>query len=129
MCLRVTFTSLALSLLLIGASFAQTPPQETFSIDHVTVIDPATGNRLADRTVVLHGDGILSVQPSSPASAAQGRVIDAHGGFLIPGLCEPSPSSSTASTSTAPPSTPFSTKPSAATTKANYTNSPSPNSL
>src|SRR5580693_751263 len=64
----------------------QAPPQETTSITHVTVIDVATGRKLADQTVVLQGERILSVSAADPAAAPQGRVIDAHGGFLIPGL-------------------------------------------
>jgi hypothetical protein len=64
----------------------QAPPQETTSITHVTVIDVATGRKLADQTVVLQGERILSVSATDPAAAPQGRVIDAHGGFLIPGL-------------------------------------------
>jgi hypothetical protein len=64
----------------------QTPPQEATSITHVTVIDVATGKKLPDQTVVLQGDRILSVAAFDSASPLQGRVIDAHGNFLIPGL-------------------------------------------
>ena len=56
------------------------------SITRVTVIDVSTGAKLADRTVVLQGDRILSVDPPDSAKPPQGRVIDAHGAFLIPGL-------------------------------------------
>jgi Amidohydrolase family len=65
---------------------AQTPPQEPTSITHVTVIDVAMGKKLADQTVVLQGERIVSVSAADSAAAPQGRVIDAHGGFLIPGL-------------------------------------------
>jgi hypothetical protein len=81
--LPVTF---ALALFASSPLSAQTSPQETSSITHVTVVDVATGKKLADQTVVLQGDRILSVSPADPATAPQGRIIDAHGGFLIPGL-------------------------------------------
>jgi hypothetical protein len=64
----------------------QTPPQETTSITHVTVIDVATGKKLSDQTVVLQGDRIVSVSASDSEKPPPGRIIDAHGGFLIPGL-------------------------------------------
>ena len=80
--------SLFLGLVLCGGGglFAQTPPQETTVISHVTVIDVATGKELPDQTVVLSGERILSVAAFDPANSPQGRAIDAHGGFLIPGL-------------------------------------------
>jgi imidazolonepropionase-like amidohydrolase len=78
--------ALALAFLASGRLAAQTPPQETTSIIHVTVIDVATGKKLPDQTVVLEGDRIVSVSTADSAAAPQGRVIDAHGGFLIPGL-------------------------------------------
>jgi hypothetical protein len=78
--------ALALAFLVSGRLAAQTPPQETTSIIHVTVIDVATGKKLPDQTVVLQGDRIVSVSAADSAAAPQGRVIDAHGGFLIPGL-------------------------------------------
>jgi hypothetical protein len=65
---------------------AQTQPQDTASITHVTVIDVASGKELADQTVVLQGDRIVTVAAFDSTNAPQGRVIDAHGSFLIPGL-------------------------------------------
>jgi hypothetical protein len=84
--LRALPATLALALISAYPLAAQTPPQETTSIRHVTVIDVATGRKLPDQTVVLQGDRILSVATTDPAAAPQGRVVDAHGGFLIPGL-------------------------------------------
>jgi hypothetical protein len=82
--LPVTF---ALALLFASSPLsAQTSPQETSSITHVTVADVATGKKLADQTVILQGDRILSVSLADPATAPQGGIIDAHGGLLIPGL-------------------------------------------
>jgi hypothetical protein len=68
------------------ALFAQTPPQDTTSITHVTVVDVTTGKKLQDQTVVLQGERILSVAAFDSANPPQGRVVDAHGNFLIPGL-------------------------------------------
>jgi hypothetical protein len=80
--------SLALALAITAgcALEAQTQPQETTSITHVTVVDVATGKKLPDQTVVLQGDHILSVAAFDSANPPQGRVVDAHGNFLIPGL-------------------------------------------
>jgi len=56
------------------------------AIVHVTVVDVATGAELPDRTVVIGGSRILSVLAPNSATPADSRVIDAHNGFLIPGL-------------------------------------------
>jgi hypothetical protein len=79
---------LGLALMLAAACpvVAQTQPQDTASITHVTVIDVASGKELADQTVVLQGDRIVTVAAFDSTNAPQGRVIDAHGSFLIPGL-------------------------------------------
>jgi amidohydrolase family protein len=77
--------ALALALIPSCPLAGQTPPQEATSIIHVNVIDIADGSKLPDRTVVLQGDRITSVAAGA-ATAPQGHVIDAHGGFLIPGL-------------------------------------------
>jgi Amidohydrolase family len=84
--LHVLVAALALGLIACVPLLAQTAPQETISITHVTVIDVVSGKELPDQTVVLQGERIVSVGASDPASAPQGRVVDAHGGFLIPGL-------------------------------------------
>src|SRR5439155_13674816 len=39
-----------------------------------------------DQTVLLQCERILSVSAFDSSNPPQGRVIDAHGGFLIPGL-------------------------------------------
>jgi len=49
-------------------------------------VDVATGKELPDQTVVLHGDRIFSVAAFDPSNSPPGRVIIAHGSFLIPGL-------------------------------------------
>jgi hypothetical protein len=84
--LRALTAVLALSFIASCPVAAQTPLQETTSITHVTVIDVATGKKSPEQTVVLQGDRIFSVSATDPPAAPQGRVVDAHGGFLVPGL-------------------------------------------
>ena len=84
--LRALFLLPSLTMAAAGPSAAQSPPVEKISITRVTVIDVATGTELKDRTVTLQGDRIVSVAASDSNSLPEGRVIDAHGGFLIPGL-------------------------------------------
>lgn len=74
------------ALVVSSASHAQTKP--AIAIEHVTVVDVATGDKLPDRTVIVQGDRILSIDPSSANITLPegGQRIDAHGGFLIPGL-------------------------------------------
>jgi imidazolonepropionase-like amidohydrolase len=56
-------------------------------IEGVTVIDPASGARLPDTTVVVEGERIRDVGPASRAQRPAGaRVVDGTGKFLIPGL-------------------------------------------
>ena len=83
---RALFPLLALVLTLTCSLVAQNPAPETISITHATVVDVATGKELPDQTVVLQGDRIFSVAVFAAAKPPQGRVVDAHGGFLIPGL-------------------------------------------
>ena len=86
MYLRSLSVALALALTAACALVAQTQAQEKTSITRVTVVDVATGKELPDQTVVLRGDRIVSIAPFDSAVPPQGRVIDAHGKFLIPGL-------------------------------------------
>jgi imidazolonepropionase-like amidohydrolase len=65
---------------------AQSSPQETISITHVTVIDITAGKKIPDQTVVLQANRIVSVTATDSAAVPQGGIIDAHGSFLIPGL-------------------------------------------
>jgi len=84
--LRSLSVALALALAAGCALNAQTPAPETTSITHVTVVDVASGKKLPDQTVLIQGERILSVAAFDSANQPQGRVIDAHGNFLIPGL-------------------------------------------
>jgi hypothetical protein len=67
------------------ASAQDHPPAET-SIQHVTVVNVATGAELKDQTVKIQGNRIASIAPTQEADATLQGVVDAHGGYLIPGL-------------------------------------------
>jgi hypothetical protein len=85
--MRLHILILAVALAAAGPPSAdQDSQQDTTSVTHATVIDVASGEEFADRTVVVQGGRIVSVAASDPALAPQGRVIDGHGDFLIPGL-------------------------------------------
>ena len=65
---------------------AQTRP---IGITHVTVIDVEHGTRLRDHTVVIEGNRIATVGPSSQVRVPDGYgVVDARGKFVIPGLID-----------------------------------------
>src|SRR5205807_2271162 len=63
----------------------QSQTSEATSIIHATIVEVAAGKDLPDQTVVIEGNRILAVAAFDSAKAPQGHVIDAHGGFLIPG--------------------------------------------
>ncbi|HEX8837488.1 MAG TPA: amidohydrolase family protein [Candidatus Acidoferrum sp.] len=85
--LRTTLAAVVLVASAASLDPAQNPELDRATIVHVTVVDVATGKELPDQTVVLQGDHIVSVAALDPTAAApQGRVVDAHGAFLIPGL-------------------------------------------
>lgn len=64
-----------------GAALPQT------ALEGVTVIDVSTGERLADRVVVLRGGRIVEVTTRRGWRPARGtRVIPLHGRYVIPGL-------------------------------------------
>lgn len=91
MSLRRPLAAIALTVSAATLQAAQSPapaadPNAT-AIIHVTVVDVATGKESPDQTVVLQGDHIVSVSAfDANAAPPQGRVLDAHGAFLIPGL-------------------------------------------
>ncbi|AFL86412.1 amidohydrolase, imidazolonepropionase [Terriglobus roseus DSM 18391] len=59
---------------------------QTLTFTHVNVIDTVTGNIATDRTVVVNGNRIAKIAPSRKLSHPTGRIIDARGKYLIPGL-------------------------------------------
>ena len=67
----------------LGALSVQAQP---VTLVHANVVDVATGQIQSDRTVVIVGKRITRVSPSSRATPKTGRVVDATGQYLIPGL-------------------------------------------
>src|SRR5580704_17751238 len=78
----------ALCCLLLLVSLVRSQDSKTTSITHATVIDVATGQELKDQTVVIQDGRITSVSATTSDPAPSGKIIDAHGGFLIPGLLD-----------------------------------------
>ncbi len=75
--LATLFSAIAL---LTHPSFAQ-----TLTIANATIIDVSTGTMHRGTTVVVDGNRIASVGPSA-TTHARGRVVDAKGMYVIPGL-------------------------------------------
>lgn len=70
------------SLLLFASSSASA---QTLTITHATVVDVSNGQLHRENTVVIERNRIVSVVAHGPTPPS-GKVIDAHGRFLIPGL-------------------------------------------
>lgn len=63
------------------------PPPADVAIRGVTVLLPADGSRIEDRTVLIVGDSIVAVHPRAEVDAPEGvTIIDGAGRFLMPGL-------------------------------------------
>ncbi|OGX85813.1 amidohydrolase family protein [Hymenobacter glacialis] len=73
LCIALLFAS--------GAAGAQ-----QLTLVHANVVDVATGKIQPDMTVVIAGKRIARVSPSARATPRTGRVVDATGQYLIPGL-------------------------------------------
>ena len=59
---------------------------QTLSITHARVIDTITGQIRRDTTVVIDGNRIARIDPSSKSVPKAAKIINAHGQYLIPGL-------------------------------------------
>ena len=59
---------------------------QQLTIVHANVVDVATGKIQPDMTVVIAGKRIARVSPSARANPPVGKVVDATGQYLIPGL-------------------------------------------
>ena len=59
---------------------------QTLTILHATVIDTVTGKTQPNSTVVINGNRIASVSPSTNLKPKAGQIIDAKGQYLVPGL-------------------------------------------
>ena len=85
---RIRLNGILLSLLAPIASSrhagAQVSDRPTIVITHTTVIDVATGRKLADRNVMVRNGRIASIGIGAPPADA--RIIDGRGKFVIPGL-------------------------------------------
>jgi hypothetical protein len=85
--LRTTLAAIVLMAFAALLTPVKNPELDTTTIVHVTVVDVSSGKELPDQTVVLEGDRIVSAAAFDPTAAApQGRVVDAQGAFLMPGL-------------------------------------------
>lgn len=63
------------------------PTEPCIAIVHVSVIDGTGADAKSDRTVVIRGKHIESVEPADGATIPPGAVtVDGQGKFLIPGL-------------------------------------------
>ncbi|HTZ57913.1 MAG TPA: amidohydrolase family protein [Acidobacteriaceae bacterium] len=60
--------------------------QQTLWITHVTVIDTVRGETRPDTTLQIQGDRIIGMAASASITPKAGRIIDARGEYLIPGL-------------------------------------------
>lgn len=74
------------SLILLLTTIPQISQAQSLSFTHVNVVDTVTGKTASDMTVVLRGNRIADILPSSKLSHPPGRVVDASGKYLIPGL-------------------------------------------
>jgi imidazolonepropionase-like amidohydrolase len=77
---RIIQNLLTLSLLALSAN------AQTLIITHATVIDTVTGKLQPNTTVVIEKNRITRVITSGKANLKSGKIIDAHGQYLIPGL-------------------------------------------
>ena len=59
---------------------------QQLTLVHANVVDVATGKIQSDMTVVIAGKRIARVSPSNRTTPPTGRVINATGQYLIPGL-------------------------------------------
>jgi amidohydrolase family protein len=81
----IAFLLLLPTLLLAG--WKTDSQQKALFLTHVTIIDITGGAPKPDMTVVITGDHIADIGEASKVSVPQGgKVIDAGGKFLIPGL-------------------------------------------
>ena len=64
----------------------QDHPSGEISIRHVTVVNVATGVEQKDQTVRILGNRIVSIAATQAGDDALPDSVDAHGGYLIPGL-------------------------------------------
>jgi len=71
-------------LLLVWLGTARASDAQTLRIVNATVVDVATGELHRRSTIVIQGNRITSV--GAAPKAAAGRIVDAKGAYVIPGL-------------------------------------------
>lgn len=59
---------------------------QTLAIINATVVDVTNGMLQRGMSVIVDGNRITSVVPTPPRASAKGRVVDAKGMYVIPGL-------------------------------------------
>jgi imidazolonepropionase-like amidohydrolase len=79
----IRFFSFLLFSILGGALCA---PAQQLAFVHANVLDVVTGKVQPNQTVVITGNRITRVSPSTNAKPRAARVVDATGQYLIPGL-------------------------------------------
>lgn len=75
-----------LTTLLVLVCFALPVSAQALTITNATVIDVASGALRPGTSVVIEGNRITQVAPTSKAARPKGRVVNAKGLYLIPGL-------------------------------------------
>ena len=76
----------AATVLLLANACAQTQPA-TVAIRGATIVSVTDGSRHVNQTVLVDGNRIVAVGPADEVGIPEGaEVIDAAGGYLIPGL-------------------------------------------
>ena len=61
-------------------------PAQSLTITNATVVDVSDGTLRRGTTIVIDGKRIASVGPSATTTRPRGRVVDAKGMYVIPGL-------------------------------------------
>jgi imidazolonepropionase-like amidohydrolase len=61
-------------------------PAQTLRIVNATVVDVSNGELHRGMTIVVRGNRIASVAPTSKGVSTEGQVVDAAGAYVIPGL-------------------------------------------
>ncbi len=80
---------LAALILAVSAPLALYAQAQTIAFTHATVIPMDRERSLSDHTVIVRGDRIVEVGPSSRVQVPSGATeVNAQGKFLIPGLAE-----------------------------------------
>jgi imidazolonepropionase-like amidohydrolase len=82
------FKTLVSALALTAGLAAGAAQADTYTIQHVTVIDGTGADPKPDMTVVTDGDRIASILPSAVAGPVRGKAIDGKGKYLMPGMMD-----------------------------------------